>query len=240
MFFLYSRKQGRKRHDSLKSFAMVLLLFYVCGAAAALPPGFVYLDAAVQGLSVDLRYAGTDNFVGARIDGYAKPRAILTGAAAAALKEAQADLQRFGLELKVFDAYRPQRAVDHFVRWAKDLRDTRMQAKYYPGVAKQDLFKDDYIAAKSGHSRGSTVDVTLMYRDAQGVAHELDMGTRFDFFDPRSWPEYTALSAAQRANRMLLQTLMATHGFKPYPKEWWHFTLLNEPFPDTYFDFVVE
>lgn len=208
--------------------------------AGTLPDGFVYADAVAPDIAVDLRYAGTDNFVGRPVDGYAKPRAIMTKEAAAALKKAQADLRRFGLGLKVFDAYRPQRAVDHFVRWAKDLADTRMQAKYYPGVAKQDLFKEDYIAAKSGHSRGSTVDVTLIYRDAQGAAQELDMGSRFDFFDPRSWPEHPGLSAAQRANRMLLQTVMEKHGFKPYPKEWWHFTLNPEPYPETYFDFAVE
>ncbi|MGR8934520.1 MAG: M15 family metallopeptidase [Gammaproteobacteria bacterium] len=229
---------------NLKSFWAAVVLLYGCAAfnlcAAALPPGFVYLDSVIPGLCVDLRYAGTDNFVGARIDGYVEPRPIATAQAAAALKEVQTDLQRFGLALKVFDAYRPQRAVEHFVRWAKDLKDTRMQAKYYPDALKQNLFKDGYISSRSGHSRGSTVDLTLIYRDAQSTGQELDMGTRFDFFDLRSWPESPALNAAQRVNRMLLQTVMEKHGFKAYRKEWWHFTLLNEPYPDTYFDFPVE
>lgn len=228
----------------LHRLGIALLLFYALGAcalnAAAPPAGFVSVADAAPGVVLDMRYAGSDNFVGEPIDGYTKPTAIMTGAAVAALKNVQADLQRFGLGLKVFDAYRPQRAVDRFVRWAKDLHDTRMQVEYYPRVPKQNLFKEDYIAAKSGHSRGSSVDATLIYRDADGTAHELDMGTRFDFFDPSSWPEYPCLTAAQRANRMLLQAVMEKHGFKPYPKEWWHFTLRNEPYPDTYFDFPVE
>jgi D-alanyl-D-alanine dipeptidase len=205
-----------------------------------LPTGFVYLDDAVPDIVLDIRYAGTDNFVGKPIDGYVKPAAISTSETAEALKNVQADLKRFGLGLKVFDAYRPQRAVNHFVRWAKDWQDTFMKSRYYPQVAKRDLFQKDYIAAKSGHSRGSTVDVTLIYREEDASTHELDMGTRFDFFDPRSWPEYPDLTASQRANRMLLQVVMEKHGFKPYPKEWWHFTLKQEPYPDTYFNFNVD
>ena len=221
-----------------------LLLFYALYTgivnAASLPSGFVYLDNVVPAIVLDIRYANTDNFVGTPIDGYVKPVAITTSETVAALKNVQTDLQRFGLGLKVFDAYRPQRAVDHFVRWAKDWRDTRMQSEYYPHIVKQDLFQEDYIAAKSGHSRGSSVDVSLIYVDANRLAQELDMGTGFDFFDPRSWPEYRILTAAQRANRMLLQVVMEKHGFKPYPKEWWHFTLKQEPYPNTYFNFAVD
>jgi len=222
--------------------ALLLLYAFNTGivTAAALPSDFVYLDDVVPDIMLDIRYASTDNFIGKPIEGYVKPVAITTSKTASALKNAQADFKRFGLGLKVFDAYRPQRAVDHFVRWAKDWHDTLMKFKYYPQVAKQDLFKEDYIAAKSGHSRGSTVDVTLSYLEANGLAYELDMGTGFDFFDPRSWPEYPDLTVAQRANRMLLQVVMEKHGFKPYPKEWWHFTLKQESYPDTYFNFNVD
>ena len=225
----------------LKIVLLLLFTFYTgIVTAASLPSGFVYLNDVAPDIMLDIRYASADNFIGKPIDGYVKPVAITTRKTALALKNAQADFKRFGLGLKVFDAYRPQRAVDHFVRWAKDWHDTLMKSKYYPQVAKQDLFQEDYIAAKSGHSRGSTVDVTLSYLEANGLAHELDMGTGFDFFDPRSWPEYPELTAAQRANRMLLQVVMEKHGFKPYPKEWWHFTLKQESYPDTYFNFNVE
>ena len=145
----------------------------------------------------------------------------------------------FGLGLKIFDAYRPQRAVDHFVRWAKDIGEVRMKKEFYPNVDKGNLFKEDYIAEKSGHSRGSTVDLTVIGLDAKSGEAELDMGTAFDYFGPQSWPESPVVSAGQRAHRMLLQKLMEKHGFKPYPKEWWHFTLSREPYPDTYFDFPI-
>ncbi len=225
----------------LKIVLLLLFTFYTgIISAASLPSGFVYLVDVAPDIMLDIRYASADNFIGKPIDGYVKPVAITTHKTAMALKDAQADFKRFGLSLKIFDAYRPQRAVDHFVRWAKDWRDTLMKSKYYPHVAKQDLFKEDYIAEKSGHSRGSTVDATLSYMEDNGLAHELDMGTGFDFFDPRSWPEYPDLTAAQRANRMLLQVVMEKHGFKPYPKEWWHFTLKQESYPDTYFNFDVE
>jgi D-alanyl-D-alanine dipeptidase len=228
----------------MRQFRITLPLFYAIYTgivnAASLPSGFVYLHDVVPAITLDIRYANTNNFVGMPIDGYVRSVAITTSETAKALNNAQADLQRFGLSLKVFDAYRPQRSVDHFVRWAKDLHDLRMQTEYYPHIAKQNLFREGYIASKSGHSRGSTVDVTLIYADANGLAQELDMGTLFDFFDTRSWPEYRGLTAAQRANRMLLQMVMEKHGFKPYPKEWWHFTLKQEPYPNTYFNFAVD
>ena len=225
----------------LKTTLMLLYTLYTgILNAADLPSGFVYLTDAVPTIVQDIRYAKTENFIGMPIDGYINPIAITTKEAAIALNHAQTDLRRFGISLKVFDAYRPQRAVDHFVRWAKDLKDVRKQSEYYPQVAKQDLFREDYIASKSGHSRGSTLDVTLVSFDAEGLAQELDMGTHFDYFDPRSWPEYSDLTVMQRANRMLLQTVMEKHGFKPYPKEWWHFTLKQEPYPNTYFNFNVE
>jgi len=203
------------------------------------PPGFVEIRDVAPGVMVDLRYLGHDNFVGARVDGYVTERCYLTAEAAAALAKVQAELAAFGLGLKVFDAYRPQRAVDHFVRWAEDLDDTKTKARYYPGIHKEHLFRDGYIAARSGHSRGSTVDLTLVSLD-DGAPVELDMGTGWDFFGPDSWPSSRAVTPQQRANRMLLQSLMVQHGFRPLAEEWWHFTLIDEPFPETYFDLPVE
>jgi D-alanyl-D-alanine dipeptidase len=208
--------------------------------AESLPDGFVYCEAVVPGIASEMRYATAHNFVGAPIAGYLKPRCILTRQAALALKSVQEELQPFGLGLKVFDAYRPQRAVDNFVRWAKDLHDTRMKGEFYPGVAKENLFAEDYIAARSGHSRGSTVDLTIVAVGGAAGGQDLDMGTGFDFFGPESWPAHAALAPQQRANRLLLQVLMKRAGFRPYAKEWWHFTLKDEPFPDTYFDFPVQ
>ncbi|HEX9079353.1 MAG TPA: M15 family metallopeptidase [Desulfuromonadaceae bacterium] len=206
-------------------------------APARLPDGFTYCESVIPDIRTDLRYATTHNFVGDRIEGYRQPRCILTRKAALALRDVQDELRPFGLGLKVFDAYRPQRAVDHFVRWAHNLTDTRMKAEFYPGVEKAHLFRDDYIAARSGHSRGSTVDVTIV--SLRGGT-ELDMGTGFDFFGPESWPACPAMTAQARANRLLLQGVMKRHGFRPYAREWWHFTLETEPFPTTYFDVPVE
>lgn len=205
--------------------------------AGELPKGFVYVDDNIPGIEIEMRYYTDDNFIGKRIDGYMKPRCIATREAAEALKGVQNDLSRFSLGLKLFDAYRPQRAVDHFVRWAKDLHDTKMKPQYYPDVAKKDLFKEDYIAKKSSHTRGSTFDLTIISLD---LKEEIDMGSGFDFFSTKSWPDNPSMTPAQRSHRMLLQVLMIKHGFKPYPKEWWHFTLVKEPFPETYFDFPVQ
>ena len=202
-----------------------------------LPAGFVYVDQVVPELRTDLRYRLADNFVGATVDGYAGARAILTQQAAQALGLAQAELRSQGLGLLIFDAYRPQRAVNHFARWAKDLSDTAMKQRYYPEVEKTELFSQGYIAARSGHSRGSTVDLTLV--SLSPPFQQLDMGTVFDFFSPKSWLGATGLTATQEQNRALLQRTMKKYGFTPYSKEWWHFTLEPEPFPDTYFDFEI-
>lgn len=206
-------------------------------AAWAVPDGFVYLDEAAPLILVDARYARADNFVGAPVDGYRSPRIVLSRPAVAALQQVANTLAPFGLGLKVFDGYRPQSAVNHFVRWAADLQDVHTKPQYYPGVDKQHLFRDGYIAAKSGHSRGSTVDVTLVNL---GDGRELPMGTPFDFFGPESWPDHKHPDPAIRANRALLQQVMIRHGFRPLKEEWWHFTLNNEPYPDSYFDFPVE
>jgi zinc D-Ala-D-Ala dipeptidase len=220
--------------------AVLLILPMVSPARAQTPAGFVDAATVVDGLVVDMRYFGEDNFVGARIDGYEQPRCLLTRQAAAALAAVQRALAPQGYGLKVFDCYRPARAVAHFVRWARDLADTRRKADFYPEVDKHDLFRLGYIASRSGHSRGATVDLTLVRRQdgAEGGA-EVDMGTRFDFFSPKSWPSDRSVGAEARRHRALLADAMGRGGFQPYDKEWWHFTLAREPFPQTYFDFPV-
>ena len=217
--------------------ALALLLLAQPGQAQApLPPGFVDAGAVVDGLVVDMRYFGDQNFVGERIDGYERARCVLSAPAARALAAVQHDLAARGLGLKVFDCYRPQRAVAHFVRWAQRIDDVKRKREFYPDVDKRDLFKEGYISERSGHSRGSTVDLTLVRRAEN---RELDMGSPFDFFSPKSWPSDTSAGAQAQANRALLAAAMSRGGFRPYDKEWWHFTLVDEPFPDTYFDFPV-
>lgn len=208
----------------------------VADGAENLPAEFVDLQHAIPGVAMDVRYFSEDNFVGVRIDGYGAAKVYLTRPAADALKLVQEQLSQFGLGLKVFDGYRPQVAVDHFARWAQDLDDKKMKQRYYPAVDKENLFRDGYIAARSGHSRGSTVDLTIIALD---TGQELDMGTAWDFFDLKSWPSSTLVTAQQAANRMLLRTIMIENGFRPLREEWWHFGLENEPFPDTYFEFEI-
>ena len=200
------------------------------------PPSFVDAAVAVPGLLVEMRYHGSNNFVGVAIDGYEKPICLLTQPAAAALAQVARDLEPRGLVLRVFDCYRPARAVAHFVRWARNISDVARKSEFYPHVDKRDLFRDGYIASRSGHSRGSTVDLTLARR-ADGK--ELDMGTPYDFFSARSWPSDQQASAEAQANRALLAQAMRRRGFVTHRKEWWHFTLRHEPFPGTHFDFPV-
>jgi D-alanyl-D-alanine dipeptidase len=225
------------------------------------PAEFVDIQQIIPDILLDLRYATSYNFVGKPIDGYRAPVCYVTRSTAEALREVQKELAPMGLSLKIYDAYRPQRAVDHFVRWAKDLSDTLMKAAFYPDVDKSRLFAEGYIASRSGHSRGSTVDITIVplpasppsaYSPGDSLCdcraqlsrrfpdNSLDMGTAWDCFDPLSHTANPEIDGQQRANRLLLKTLMEKHGFRNYEKEWWHFTLVNEPFPDTYFDFVVE
>ena len=236
---------------------------------------FVTITDVVPDVILEIRYYGTYNFVGSRIDGYEEPTALLTKQAAAALKEVSDDVMSQGYRLKIYDAYRPQKGVDHFVRWAQDLTDTRMKPYFYPDLDKNVLFEQEYIYERSGHTRGSTVDLTLF---DMATEKELDMGGTFDWFGPESHPdfcgdpetgEYTgkptpnpspregdsfvpaallpsggagrgALTAEQFAHRMILRRAMLAHGFKPLDTEWWHFTLKDEPFPDTYFTFPVK
>ena len=206
---------------------MLIGLFLLAKAAA---PDFVDAGKAVPAAIVDMRYAGSDNFVGEAIDGYRKPKCLLARPAAEALARASAELEGMGLRFRLYDCYRPQRAVDHFARWAAN-DDQSTKAAYYPNIEKSRLFAEGYIAERSGHSRGSTVDLTI---------EGLDMGSPYDFFDPVSNTADPRPGAAQRANRLLLTLLMERHGFRPYALEWWHFTLAEEPFPDAYFDKKVK
>ena len=198
--------------------------------------GFVVISEAVPDVILEIRYYSTYNFVGSRIDGYEEPVALMTKEAAKALKAVSDDVKAQGYRLKIYDAYRPARAVAHFCRWAKDA-DTSMKRAFYPNLDKANLFKQDYIATKSGHSRGSTVDLTLF---DMRTGKEVDMGGTFDMLDPSAHPDYKGdLTPEQIANRQLLRQAMMRHGFKPLYSEWWHFTLRDEPYPNTYFDFPV-
>ena len=217
---------------------------------------FVTLTDVVPDAILEIRYFGTYNFVGDRIDGYLEPTALLTKVAADSLKAVSDDVIAQGYRLKIYDAYRPQKAVDHFVRWAENVPDVRMRDYFYPDLDKSVLFDQEYICLKSGHTRGSTLDLTLFDMNTE---KELDMGGTFDWFGPESHPdfcgnpetgEYTGvnqkspkgrrITAEQFANRMILRKAMMRHGFKPFDTEWWHFTLKEEPFPDTYFTFPVK
>ena len=200
------------------------------------PSDFVLLSEAVPDAILEIRYYSTYNFVGERIDGYEEPLAMLTAEAAAALKDVSDELKGMGYRLKIFDAYRPQMAVTHFMNWALDTEDTRMKEYFYPELEKDVLFPQGYIAEHSGHSRGSTVDLTLFDMTTE---KEVDMGGTFDYFGELSHPDYTGITEEQYANRMLLREVMLRHGFKPLVEEWWHFTLADEPYPNTYFTFPI-
>ena len=210
---------------------------------------FVNLTDVIPDAILEIRYYSTFNFVGKRVDGYEEPVALLTRQAADSLRAVSEDLKKQGYRLKIYDAYRPQCAVDHFVRWAADLNDTLMKPYFYPKVPKNMLFKSGYIMEKSGHTRGSTVDLTLF---DMATEKELDMGGTFDWFGSESHPDFGGnpktgkyksngrITAEQFHNRMILRKAMLRHGFKPVDTEWWHFTLDKEPFPNTYFTFPVK
>lgn len=228
--------------------------------AQEIPKGFVEIREVIPNIILDLRYYSNHNFLGVPVTGYETEKCYITKAAADSLAKVQAELRKFNLSLKVYDAYRPQRAVDHFVRWAKDLSDTLTKKEFYPTVDKSRLFIDGYIAEKSGHSRGSTIDLTIVpiplpqqaefnpndqcecfkTVDKRFKDNSLDMGTGFDCFNELSHTENLGLTPQQRVNRLLLKSLMDKYGFKNLAEEWWHFTLRNEPFPHTYFNFEIK
>lgn len=238
----------------------VLFLAQTIFAQSKIPEGFVEIREVIPDVILDMRYTKNHNFLGVPVDGYYAEKCYITREAAEALLKVQEELRKFSLSLKIYDAYRPQRAVDHFVRWAKDLSDTLTRKEFYPTIDKSRLFIDGYIAERSGHSRGSTVDLTIVPiplphqpefdNDNQCECYEpvgkrfndnsIDMVTGFDCFHPLSHTENPALTPQQRANRLLLKTLMDKYGFRNLAEEWWHFTLRNEPYPNTYFDFVIE
>ena len=198
--------------------------------------GFVLVTDVIPDAILEIRYYTDYNFVGEQIDGYEEPVALLTKEAAEALKAANDDLEEQGYCIKIYDAYRPQSAVDDFVDWANDTSDTKMQEYFYPEVNKSNLFSEGYIAYHSGHSRGSTVDLTIVDK---ATGEDVDMGGTFDYFGQVSHPDYTGITDEQYANRMILRDAMTSHGFKAITTEWWHFTLQNEPYPNTYFNFPV-
>ena len=200
------------------------------------PSGFVLLSDLVPNIIQEIRYFSTYNFIGERIDGYEELCAILTVEAARALKAVSNELFVQGYRIKVFDAYRPACAVKQFVLWGIEDQDIRMKPYFYPDLQKQDLFAEGYIAKLSSHSRGSTVDLTLL---DMKTGKEVDMGSPFDLFSEKSHPGYKGITDEQYENRMLLQHVMVRNGFVPIDCEWWHFTLKNEPYPDTYFEFPV-
>ncbi|MCX5849147.1 MAG: M15 family metallopeptidase [Deltaproteobacteria bacterium] len=226
-----------------------------------MPKEFIDIREIIPGALLDIRYYGSHNFVGERVDGYLAPKCFLTKEAAEALANVQKDLEPYSLSLKIYDCYRPQRAVDHFVRWAKEIKNIKTMREFYPTIDKRNLFKDGYIDSKSGHSRGSTVDLTIVpspapkqqnYIPGQKLSecylptakrfkdNSIDMGTGFDCFHELSNTENKNIGRQQKINRLLLKSLMEKHGFRNYDKEWWHYTLKNEPYPDTYFNFVIE
>ncbi|UIR56815.1 M15 family metallopeptidase [Sphingobacterium sp. SRCM116780] len=226
----------------MKKYWYPLLIFVICPlstifAQQKLPKGFSYVKEVIPHIHYDLRYYGSHNFVGEEINGYESPVLILSTAATNALKKVEKNLNEQGMGLKIFDAYRPQKAVTHFKKWATEIRDTIAKQEFYPKLDKRNLFKLGYIANKSGHSRGSTVDLTVItLKDNE----ELDMGSPFDFFGDISHYSSPKITLAQKKNRALLKTMMEKYGFKGYDKEWWHFTLKEEPYQKTYFDFNVK
>jgi D-alanyl-D-alanine dipeptidase len=226
-----------------------------------MPDNFIDIQKVIPDIVLDIRYYSPHNFVGEKVDGYMAPKCFLTRDAAQALAGVQKDLAPYSLTLKIYDCYRPQRAVNHFVRWAKEVENTKTMREFYPTIDKRNLFRDGYIDSKSGHSRGSTVDLTIVplpapvqadYTPGQKLSecylpaeqrygdNSIDMGTGFDCFHELSNTANANIGRQQKINRLLLKSLMEKHGFRNYDKEWWHYTLKNEPYPDTYFNFVIE
>lgn len=215
-----------------------LLIFMLMNVfAEEKPDNFVYVTEIIPNIKQDIRYFGHNNFVGRPIAGYRRPVCLLTRVTAYALLEVQTELNKQALGLLVYDCYRPQMAVNDFILWSQNPGNQTTKNLFYPNIDKRNLFKLNYIARRSGHTRGSTVDLTLVDLKNNQI---LDMGTPFDFLDPLSHPNNRNITAAQFKNRMLLRSLMIKFGFMPIKTEWWHFTLKNEPYKNTYFNFLVE
>ena len=218
----------------------ILLTGFTNAHASFLPEGFVYVTDFVPDAILEIRYYSTYNFVGARVDDYLAPLAILTREAAASLKQASDSLRDEGYVIKIFDAYRPQGAVDHFMRWGADPNDISTKEYFYPDLDKATKIdpniSDVYIASRSGHTRGSTVDLTIVNRK---TGKEVDMGSPFDFFGPISAHDYSGIANEQKANRLILKNAMDKAGFNAYNDEWWHYTLRNAPHSTLYFKFPV-
>lgn len=256
---------SRTMPGSCLLFLWCLLFIFPAGTAIAkdrvIPPEFTEIREVIPDVLMDIRYYTTHNFVGKRVDGYRASKCYLTRQAAAALAKVQDDLVPFDISLKIYDCYRPQKAVNDFIRWAADIKDTKTKAEFYPRVDKRNLFRDGYIAEKSGHSRGSTIDLTIVMVPAgtqeKYLPHRklracylpykqrfrdngIDMGTGFDCFSEKAHTLNRTIGPLPQRHRALLKTLMEKHGFINYDKEWWHYTLKDEPFPDTYFDFDIE
>ena len=220
----------------MRIFIIIILIFYSTSFNNNLEAGFVYLKDIDDSIVVNLKYYSSENFTGQFVEGYHSNNAILTKESALALSNAQDDFNKLGYSLILYDAYRPQRAVDFFIQWSKNLNDTINKRIYYPNTKKSELFELGYIAYKSGHSRGSTVDVSLIEISTNKL---LDMGTIFDYFGVESHTFFDDISEKQKSNRLILYEIMSNNGFKNYSKEWWHFTLINEPY-QKYFDFLVK
>lgn len=218
---------------------------FIAYSQSTLPTGFVDVQEVIPSILVDLKYLGSDNFVGRPIPGYNTSRVILSKEATSALANIQTELQQFGLSLLIYDAYRPTQAVDAFVAWSNEPEDKTIKQKYYPTLTKKEIFDQRYIMKKSSHSRGSTVDLTIVSLNNTQNQHNtlyipLDMGGIFDFFGKESHPNFQNITPQQKANRLFLRTIMTKYGFTPISNEWWHFTLAKEPFPETYFNFPIE
>ena len=229
-------------------------------SAGSLPDGFVYIKDVIPNIVLDIRYHSEYNFLGTQVDGYKVPVGIITKQGAEALAQVQAELSQFGMSLKIYDAYRPQQAVDHFIRWVADFGDTLTKREFYPTLEKPVLLEEVYIATRSSHTRGSAVDLTIVPLPVPeqkefditnqcdcsrgnrnpSLDNSIDMGSGFDCFHELSHTAQPRLTEEQRINRLLLKSIMEKHGFRNYSKEWWHFNLIVEPFPETYFNFPIK
>uniref|UniRef100_A0A914CLL8 D-Ala-D-Ala dipeptidase n=1 Tax=Acrobeloides nanus TaxID=290746 RepID=A0A914CLL8_9BILA len=225
----------------------------------SIPEEFVYLNEINPNIISNLRYFSNENFIGHPIVGYERNVAILTKQAAEALSKAQQEFEQNDYTLVIYDAYRPRRSVEYFLEWNKNLSDQRKKKEYYPFIEKAEVFDLGYVAKKSGHTRGSTVDLTIAkignkIEDRKWVSRKLedgreilflddgtlDMGSSFDLFDQASHQDSPIIASPYTEHRNYLRNVMMKHGFRPNPREWWHYSFIDEPFPDTYFEFHVK